>query len=253
METKVSIIICSYNRANYISQALDSILEQSYIDFEVIIIDDASSDNTEEVVNRYLALDTRIKYFKNEKNLGIARSRNKGVILSQGEYIAMLDSDDYWLGADKLRKQIEILEADKEIGIIGTGIICIDENEKELKKDIFAADDKDIRSRILAKNQFAQSSVVFRKDAYKLAGGYQEKFTVCEDLDLWLAIGNKYKFANLVEPLTAYRIHSGGISKSKKLEIAQTTDAIIKKYKKNYPNYLRAKFKSILRIIKAYV
>lgn len=252
METKVSIIICSYNRANYISQALDSILAQTYQSYEVLVIDDASSDNTEEVVKKYLPLDRRIKYFKNEKNLGIARSRSKGIILSQGEYIAMLDSDDYWLGVDKLKMQIEILEADKEVGLIGTGIICIDENGKELKKDIFASDDKDIRSRILAKNQFAQSSVVFRKDAYKLAGGYQEKFTVCEDIDLWLAIGNKYKFANLVEPLIAYRIHGGGISKSRKLEIAQTTDAIINKYKKNYPNYYRAKFKSIIRILLAF-
>ncbi|MFA5131373.1 MAG: glycosyltransferase [Patescibacteria group bacterium] len=252
MEIKVSIIICTYNRANYIAKALDSILMQTYQNYEVLVVDDASSDNTEEVVKKYLPQDARIKYFKNSNNLGIARSRNKGVGLAQGEYIAMLDSDDYWLSADKLAKQIAVLELDKAVGLIGTGIICIDENDKEIKKDIFAVGDYDIRSRILAKNQFMQSSVVFRKEAYKLAGGYQEKFIVCEDLDLWLAIGNKYKFANLIEPMVAYRLHSGGISKSRKLEIAKTTDEIIDKYKKNYPHYLRAKFKSLLRIIFSY-
>ena len=253
METKVSIIICTYNRADYISHTLNSILAQTYQSYEVIVIDDASTDDTEEIIKKYLSLEKRIKYFKNEKNLGIPKSRNKGVVLSQGEYIAMLDSDDYWLSAEKIAKQIEVLDSDKELGLIGTGIICIDENDQEIKKDIFAIEDYEIRERILAKNQFMQSSVVFRKDAYKVAGGYQEKFTVCEDLDLWLAIGSKYKFANIIEPMVAYRLHSGGISKSRKLEIAQTTDEIIDKYKKNYPNYLRAKFKSILRIIKSYV
>ncbi len=253
MEIKVSIVICSYNRATYISRALDSILSQSYRDFEIIIIDDASTDNTEDIVKLYIGRDSRIKYFKNPENLGIARSRRKGILMSQGKYIAMLDSDDHWLGSEKLAKQMLVLEADKGIGLIGTGIVCIDESDQDLKKDIYETDDEKIREKILAKNQFAQSSVVFRKDAYLATSGYLEKLVVCEDLDLWLAIGQKYKFANLAEPLVAYRLHSGGISKSRKREIARVTDNLIDKYKKNYPNYLRAKIKSVIRIVKSYL
>lgn len=253
MEVKVSIIICTFNRANYIAQSLDSILKQTFTSYEVIVIDDGSSDNTEEIARGYAARDERIKYFKSEQNLGIAPSRNKGVTLARGEYIAMLDSDDYWVGADKLARQIEVLENDRKIVLIGTSIICVDENGGELKRDIFASEDKIIRARILAKNQFMQSSVVFRRDVFKETSGYQENLKVCEDFDLWLAMGSKGKFANLVEPLVAYRLHSGGISKERKREIARLTDMIITKNKKNYPNYRRAKFKSILRIIKSFI
>lgn len=253
MNAKVSIIICTYNRSDLLPKAIESILKQSFDDFEIIIIDDASQDNTKEIVERYINRDQRIKYFKNVQNLGIAASRNRGVSLAQGEYIAMLDSDDYWLSPDKLKKQVAVLESDREVGLIGTGIICVDENNNEIKKDIYETEDKNIRAQILAKNQFAQSSVLFRKKAFLEVGAYGENFFVCEDLDLWLAIGRKYKLVNLSEPLVAYLIHSRGISKSRKKEIIMTTDKIIDKYKKNYPNYFRAKFKSILRMLKFFI
>ena len=246
---KVSIVICSFNRADFLPRALDSVLKQTYDNFEVIIIDDGSTDNTEEVAQKYLARDERIKYFRNSANLGIARSRNKGVVLSQGEYIAMLDSDDYWLSPEKLQKQVVFLDTNSKVGIVGTGIVLVDENDREIKQDIYETEDKNIRARILAKNQFAQSSVLFRKKAFNQAGNYDESLNVCEDLALWLALGLKYEFANLAEALVAYLIHSGGISKSRKKEIASTTDKIISQYKKNYPHYSRAKFKSFLRIL----
>jgi glycosyltransferase involved in cell wall biosynthesis len=95
---KVSVIIITYNRADLLSRAINSVLFQDYQDFELLIIDDASTDNTSEIVRAFN--DNRIKYYLNEKNLGIAKSRNKGISLAVGEYIAMLDSDDYWISRD---------------------------------------------------------------------------------------------------------------------------------------------------------
>lgn len=241
---KISIIICTYNRANLLPKAINSVLSQSYGDFELIIIDDASTDSTSEVVSGFT--DSRIKYHKNKNNLGISKSRNLGVSLASGEYIAMLDSDDYWLDNNKLQKQLDVISGDNKIGLVGTGIVLVDEQGTKIKEDIFATSDNLIRQRILLKNQFAQSSVLFRKEAFF---AYDESLVVCEDLDLWLKIGKSFKLANLEESMTAYLVHSAGISKESKKRIALATDKVISRYKKDYPNYFIAKLKSYLRII----
>ena len=250
MNPKISVIICTYNRAHYIVQAIESVLRQDFTDLEIIIIDDASNDNTGEIVKKYSNQDPRIKYFLNEHNLGIAKNRNKGVRLARGQYIAMLDSDDYWIGKDKLQKQFAFLEAWPEVGLIGTDISRVDENSLELGKDYFETVDSAIRKKILLRNQFAQSSILFRKDVFNNVGGYDESFSVAEDYDLWLRMGKISKLANLKETATAYRLHIGSISKNRIKEMILMTDKIIVKNKECYPNYFLAKIKSVLRLIK---
>ena len=247
---KVSVVICSYNRAKLLPRALDSVLLQDFKDLEIIIIDDDSEDNTKEVVDSYIQKDGRIKYYKNYDNLGISKSRNKGVDIAEGEYIAMLDSDDWWLKEDKLSRQVAIFESNPDVGVLGTGVVLYDDKDNFIKEDIYKDEDAEIRRNILAKNQFAQSSVVFRKDAYIAAQGYDESLDVCEDLDLWLRIGNRYKLANIKEALTAYFVNPQGESKLHKRRVIKMTDMIIDKYKMNYPGYLKAKLKSWLRMIK---
>ncbi len=246
---KLSIIICTHNREKLLPRALDSVLTQDFKDFELIIIDDASSDGTEVLINSYIARDNRIKYFKNDHNLGIAKSRNKGCKIAEGEYIAMLDSDDWWLKNDKLSRQIAILDSKRAIGLIGTGIVLYDTKDNFIKEDIFEAEDKKIRAKILAKNQFAQSSVIFRKEAHLNAGGYDESLSVCEDLDLWLKIGLRYELANIPEALTAYLVNPEGISKLDRHRLVKVTDDVIEKYKLSYPGYLKARLKSKLRFL----
>jgi glycosyltransferase involved in cell wall biosynthesis len=224
-------------------------LSQDFKDFELIIIDDASSDGTEALIKDYIARDNRIKYFRNEFNRGITKSRNRGCEIAESEYIAMLDSDDWWLDENKLELQIKFLESYPAVGIMGTGIILYDKDNNFIKEDIFAGDDERIRRKILAKNQFAQSSVVFRRDAYIAAGGYDESLSVCEDLDLWLKIGTRYQLANITEAMTAYYVNPEGITKLDRRRVNKTTDKIIKKYKFDYPGYLKAKIKSVLRMI----
>ncbi len=248
---KISVIIITYNRADLLPKAIASVLAQNYRDFELLIIDDGSNDETETFVCGLALRDERIKYFKNEFNLGISKSRNRGVLLARGEYIAMLDSDDYWLDNDKLKSQAAFLDKHAGVGLIGTAIRCEDETGRILKEDIFAVADEEIRARMLGKNQIAQSGVLYRKSAFIKAGGYDETFNIGEDYDLWLKMGRDSKFANLPEVMTAYLIHSGGITKERKFKTITATDKIIRRYKKNYPGYFQARIKSGLRLLRA--
>ncbi|NLZ74794.1 glycosyltransferase [Candidatus Falkowbacteria bacterium] len=241
---KVSVIIITYNRADLLSRAINSVLFQDYQDFELLIIDDASTDNTSEIVRAFN--DNRIKYYLNEKNLGIAKSRNKGISLAVGEYIAMLDSDDYWISRDKLTRQVVYLDTYLDVALIGTAIRCEDERATVLKEDIFETDDKNIRNKLLWKNQFAQSSVLFKKKAFS---GYNDSLDIGEDYDLWLKIGCDYKLANLPDIMTAYLIHDKSITKQKRLKTILVTDKIIRRYKNNYPRYFKARLKTIFRLI----
>jgi glycosyltransferase involved in cell wall biosynthesis len=247
---KISVIICTYNCANLLNRAMASVLAQVGVDFELLIIDDASVDETEKIVEAWLLKDKRIKYFKNDHNLGIAKSRNYGVSLAQGEFIAMLDSDDYWLVPDKLAQQAAYLEYHPLVGLIGTAIRLETESGAILKNDIYAGDDAAIRQLMLWKNQFAQSSVLFRQTAFIKAGGYDVNLEIGEDYDLWLKIGRDYQLANLTAPLTAYLVNQQGITKQKRLLTILATDRIIRRYRKDYPGYLKARLKTILRLIR---
>jgi len=251
MPPKISVVIITYNRADLLPRAIESVLAQSYRDFELLIIDDASLDGTEAIARAWLAKDDRIKYFKNELNLDISKSRNRGAALAGGEYIAMLDSDDYWLDKDKLKKQAEFLDKNSEVGLIGTAIRCEDEHGQTLKEDIYALNDEDIRARMLWKNQIAQSGVMFRKSAFVSAGAYDESLRIGEDYDLWLKIGRQWRFANLPEVMVSYLVHSGGRSKEKVFKTIKATDRIIRRHKKNYPGYFKARIKSGLRFLRA--
>jgi len=250
---KISVVIVTRNRAGLLPQAAASVLAQNYRDFELLIIDDLSGDGTAAFVRDLAQRDGRIRYFRNETRLGIAKSRNRGVRLARGEQIAMLDSDDYWLNPDKLKIQTAFLDAHPEVGLVGTAIRCEDEHGRILKEDIFATGDREIRGRMLYKNQIAQSSVLFRKKAFVSAGGYDEALLIGEDYDLWLKMGRGSKFANFPEVMVAYLIHSGGITKERKFLTISATDRIIRKNKKNYPGYLKARIKSGLRFLKALI
>ena len=243
----LSIVICTYNRPLLLMRALNSVIKQTFKDCQIIVIDDASTDNTKEVVKEYIDLNMGVEYYRNDHNLGVTKSRNRGCSIAKGKYIAMLDSDDWWSDNDKLAKQVAILEANPQIGVLGTGINMCDDLDNVMKKRIFNSSDEDIRKEILFNNQFCQSSVMFRKDAYIAAGGYDESLVVLEDFDLWLRIGLRYKLANIPEILTSYFINPEGICKLQKKRLVKTNKMLIERYKLNYPGYMKAKFRAFFR------
>jgi glycosyltransferase involved in cell wall biosynthesis len=242
----------TYNRAKYLPQAFDSVIAQSYLDWELLVVDDNSSDNTGMVVRRYSSNDARIKYFRNDTNLGIEKSRNLGLSKCGGEFVAVLDSDDAWTDRAKLQKQIEFLENNPAHVLCGCQARVIDEDGLEIGYITHALDDAGIRDAMLLSNQFVHSSAVFRKNAAVSAGGYGG-YMIGEDYDLFLNIGLKGKFANMPDTMVDYRRHSAGVTWKNKVVSAGEHLKIIKKFKGRYPNYCLALVKAYFRIIFAYL
>ncbi len=204
----ISIIMPVYNNSIYLNESIESVLNQTFENFELIIIDDGSIDNTIHILEYYKKLDERVKIFRNQKNIGIAKSLNKGISLSNGKYIARIDSDDTW-ESDKLKKQINYLKKKPDIVLLGSNAIYINEKGEIIKNKnnpIYFSDNK-IRKNILKYNLFCHSSVIFQKDHVKKLGYYNEKYPNTEDYELWLRIIKSYKAEILPDKLVRYRIH----------------------------------------------
>lgn len=243
----VTIMMTTYNRAELISEAIDSVLLQTFQEWELLILDDASTDDTANVVETWTAKDHRIIYLPSPNNLGITKNRNRGFPLARGKYIAVLDSDDYWLDEKKLEKQVEFLEEKSDYVLIGTNVAVVHGTDGEPEVEFnYAINDTDIRERLLSRNQFAHSSLLFRRSALD-EQPYDETLPIWEDYDLVLRLGKKGKLANLPQVTTAYRKHAGNISKQHKKIGADTHLQIINRYRDSYPNFLIAKVKGQLR------
>ena len=240
---KVSVIMPTYNRARYIVEAIKSVQSQTLRDWELIVVDDGSTDGTDGIMQELAKADLRIRYVKQGVNLGIAKTRNHGVSLARAGYIAMLDSDDIWTTADKLTKQVSFFEQNKKLGIVGTNAFFINEDGKPIgKRTRFPSDDIDIRKVELYRNILMQSGLVIRKSAILQAGGYDPQFSIFDDHDLWLKIGKNYEFMILPSLDLTYRIHKGGITMAKRLKTAQEGMKILFKYKRLYPGFLMGLF-----------
>jgi len=228
----VSVILTSYNRANYIKKAISSVLNQSYKNFELIIVNDSSTDNTLNIISSYK--DPRIRIINNEKNIGFVRSLNKAISFSKGQYIARIDDDDIWSGSRKLEKQIRFLENNLDYVLVGSGKIIIGKD-----KMLFPEKDKDIRKRIIIADLFVHSSVVFRKQAFDKVGGYDETCDYSQDWDLWLKLGRIGKFYNFQEYMVSCKEGSHNrCSKNLRYHLL-LNNRIRKKYKNDYPNFYK--------------
>ena len=249
IKPKISIITITRNRAGFISAAIESVLKQTFSNWELLILDDSSTDNTESVVKKFT--DPRIQYIKNTTVLGISSNRNKGLALAHGEYTAVLDSDDVWTDTEKLQKQIDFLEENPDYVLIGSNIKIVDEKGTVIKNTDFPTEDTDIRRNILKDNPIPHSTVLYRKDSAKKIGGYNNRLSCVEDLDLFLKLGQNGKFKNLKEITTAYTRHSGGTSYQRKIAMAWNHYTIVLKNFGKYPNWLAAMTWAKLRLLKS--
>lgn len=235
----VSIILPTFNwKHEWLSQAIDSVLLQSYTNFELIIINDASTNTIEETIEKYASKDPRIIYIKNEHNLKLTKTLNKGIEISQGEYIARIDDDDIRCDSDKLKKQVEFMESNLDYWLIGTWIIIIDENWKETDRVLNRWGDMNIRNYISWSNQFAHSSILIRREIVESIWWYRDiaitKYT--EDYDLWLRIWTASKFHNLQEYFIKYRIREWSISWRNRFKQLSNAFRVYLLYSKEYPN-----------------
>ncbi|MGK0290394.1 MAG: glycosyltransferase involved in cell wall biosynthesis [bacterium] len=211
----VSIIMPAYNASETILESIQSVLMQTYQNWELLIIDDGSSDNTYEKV--LTIQDSRIKAFK-EKNKGVATTRNQGIKLAQGKYIAFLDSDDFWL-KNKLDYQINYFENTKDnIGLVHSNYKEFDKNgeysPKPLKHIKNLKIEGNIYEDLVVYDFIATLTVIVTKEALNIVGGFDENLSVAEDWDLWIRITKKFKVGYISKPLAKYRLNPTGLSKS---------------------------------------
>ncbi len=229
---KVSIILSTYNRAHLIERAIQSVVEQNFSDWELIVVDDASTDNTEEVIKKY-----NVIYSKAPENIGIARNSNRGLRMAKGEYIAIIDDDDAWIDKNKLAKQVEFLDKNSGYVATGGGIVVVDKDGKEMFRYLKPETDEKIRDKMLFDNTMANSTTVFRRSAAEKVGWYDEGLRYSADRDFFLKLGLEGKLYNFPEYFANYTMAGQNTSIVKMREHLRSSLMVMKRYKSNYPHY----------------
>ena len=207
---KVSVVMAVYNGEKYLKKALESILGQTFSDFEFLIVDDASTDQTISILKSYQ--DPRIKILNNSQNIGLAASLNKALYVCKGEYIARQDADDISL-LKRLEQQVAFMEENREVGLLGTSWYSINEQGERL--GVNYSSDADLSVHFIA-----HGTVLLRRSCLIKVGYYREIFRYAQDYDLWLRLGEKFKIRNLRTPLYCLRIHEDSVSQKKEREQA---------------------------------
>ena len=229
---RISVIIPTHNRAHLIGRSIQSVLNQTYQDFEIIVVDDGSIDNTKEVIREFQRKDKRIRYIKHDENKGGSAARNTGIRESKGKYIAFQDSDDEWL-PEKLEKQIEVFKRQPaEVGIIYSDMWRITGNKKKyFYSPKIMPKDKIIYEQALdygISNIGIQTSLI-KKEVFDKAGMFDEKFPRFIDLEFFIRLSKYYYFFHIKEPLVNYFDADKGISSNTKALIT-ARKLILEKY-----------------------
>ena len=248
----ISIILPTYNwNHTWLSESIDSVINQSYSNFELIIINDASDNDIEKTILEFINKDNRIKYYKNEENIQLTRTLNKGIELSKWKYIARIDDDDIWIDEKKLEKQVIFMEKNTDYWLCWTWIIIIDEFWNEINRVLYRSFDKNIKNNITWLNQFAHSSVIIRKSILEKVWRYTNKkyCKYTEDYDLWLKIWIHSKLYNLEEYSIKYRVRKWSITWKKKFNQKINTFLIWLKYIYFYPSKIKCLSIQILILI----
>jgi glycosyltransferase involved in cell wall biosynthesis len=209
----LSAIITVFNGEEYLAEAIQSLLSQTFKDFELIIVNDGSTDGTAKIIQRYAAGDSRIRFIDLSR-VGRVGALNIGCRQAQGEYIAIMDADDISL-PHRFEYQIDFLRKNVGVALLGTGVQKVDKDGRSFATVIFPLNCEEIRERLKSQGCFAHSTVVMAKDAVLAVGGYRKAFPPAEDYDLWLRLAENYEVANLPQALVMYRVHPDQISSIK--------------------------------------
>ena len=232
---KISVLLSTYNAEKYIYDAIKSVLNQSFQDFELIIIDDASTDRTVSIIERFN--DKRIKLIKNTENRGLTVNLFNALYIAKGELIARMDADDVCF-IDRFKEQVDFLDSNKKIDIVGSNVIIIDENNNIIGASNVFLKNRQIKSELLLINTLFHSSVMFRKSSLIDNNiNYDISYKTCQDFKLWSDCVGKLKFANIKKPLLKYRVLSTGISRKEKKNKTIRINSVLPIYKELYEKY----------------
>jgi len=234
----VSVIIPTYNRAHLLGRSIHSVLGQTYKDFELIVVDDGSTDNTEEVMSNFS--DDRIRYIRRMKNEGASVARNTGIEIARGEYIAFQDSDDEWL-PEKLEKQVTILEkAPPEVGVVYTGLHRLKNNRKVFNPSSnITPKEGDVSVSLLKGNFVSPQTMLIKRECLEKAGIFDERFHRMQGWDFNLRVSRYYHFRCIDEPLVISYFQTDSISANQDAFIT-ALELILLKYSEDFRKDSRA-------------
>lgn len=206
----ISVVMSVFNGESFLPEAVESILAQTFGDFEFIIIDDGSTDTTPQILAEYVKHDDRIRVFSQQKR-GLVESLNRGIELSRAGYVARMDADDVSL-PHRLQKQIDFLQRHPEVGLLSGAYEQIDATGTILGTISVPLADSEIRAAMMMANQICHPAVLMKKEVARAAGGYRSEPLHAEDYDLWLRMAERTQLANLSDVILRYRVHLGQVS-----------------------------------------
>lgn len=233
----VSVVITAYNYAAYLPKAIDSVLGQTYRNIEVIIVNDGSTDNTEDAVAPYLN-DGRVTYIT-QKNSGQASSKNRGIRASRGGFVAFLDADDFWR-SDKLERQMPLFSKDPQTGVVYSDLNFIGPGGEPLDIERPQRFRGDILQELFLDNFIGFSTTVVRKECFERAGVFDEGLSMAIDWHLWLRVACHYRFDYVDEPLLYYRWGHANMSKNIEKRF-KCSDDVMEWFLKTHGDRLRKK------------
>lgn len=236
--TKISVIIPTFNSERYIIKTLDSVSDQTVLPYEIIVVDDGSTDDTIQVVENYMRqnhiMGDRINIYQ-QKNMGAGAARNRGVRESKGDWIAFLDSDDIWL-PDKIEDTIKMIEAFPEYGMVTHDEYFVEENNIERKVYCNLHKNYDQRKNLFLQlfegNLFSTSCMTVKREAFLKAGGFDASLLSAQDYDMWIRLGKEEKVIFIEKPLEIYTVRKGNIT-SNTYRRYRCEMRICEKYKNN--------------------
>lgn len=231
---RVSILTLVFNRLSFIDRAIQSVLAQDYPDWELIVVQDGANQEMEAVMREWVGRDARIRHFPLERSGNIARLYNFGLKHARGEYIAILDDDDYWLVSHKLSQQVTFLDNHPEYVACGGGMLVQDETGKELMRYLKPAQDGSIKKLALVANPMAHSTAMFRRFVDGRLVLYDDALNGLQDWDIWLKLGRLGKLHNFAELFTGYTLWMSGASFARQKANASSALKIVWKHRKVY-------------------
>jgi glycosyltransferase involved in cell wall biosynthesis len=234
---KVSILMGTYNRAHLLSPTIQSVLDQTFADWELVVADDGSSDSTPAVIAEWTRKDSRISYVRSDANQGISKNYNMGFAMTRGEYIAMIDDDDPWCDREKLAKQVRYLDAHPDVVGVGGGVIVVDPEGREKYRYLKPETDAEIRAKMLFSNPMANSTTMFRRSIAEAVGWYDESTRYAGDRDFWLKAGLRGALYNFPEYFSFYTMGTHNTSIAKLRPHLKASFMIMRRYRGKYPSY----------------
>lgn len=240
MHPRVSVVMLTFRRPQFIGRAIESVRAQQRQDWELLVVQDGDHEPTAALLAEWARRDARILHFRRPTPGNIAEATNFALQRARGEFIAILDDDDYWAAPDKLDRQLAFLERHPDYAACGGGAIVVDLEGRERLRYLKPETDAEIRRRALYANPIVHSSAVYRKEAALALGGYDESLAGFQDWDFWLRLGRRAKLYNLPEYLVCYQLWEGGGSFFAQRANTQSALRIVRRHRSAYPGFVPA-------------